>query len=391
GLGAAEARAGEPAYAGPEQQAPQIANGEPVGPCAWPTAVAVLGSPGLCTGTLIHPELVVFAAHCGDENKVIHFGESAFGGGRSVAVDFCLKNPQYGGVEDQGHDWAFCKLAEPVTDLPITPPVQGCEIGVLQTGTEVAVVGFGDTLEDPGGTKHWGLTELLFVNRDKNITALGAKGTASICPGDSGGPAFVRYPEGGWRALGIASTVTNACGGTGTHSLLDGAIPWLEEASGLDLTPCGTQDGQWAPTPDCNGFFSGEANVGSGDWDSWCAGTPAIGEAATCGPGFSDVDPDLRPILSFAVPSDGQSLPAGTVLDVAVDVQLQNGGPAVHTVRLRLDGVEVGSDSFDPWVFADVGLGEIGTHELVAIAEDWSGGVTESAPITVGVGVSVPG
>ena len=41
-------------------EAEPIYGGSKVKQCGWPTTVALGG----CTGTLVHPELVIFAAHC---------------------------------------------------------------------------------------------------------------------------------------------------------------------------------------------------------------------------------------------------------------------------------------------------------------------------------------
>jgi hypothetical protein len=39
-----------------------IYGGETVAVCGWPTTVSMQGS---CTGTLVHPQVVVYAQHCG--------------------------------------------------------------------------------------------------------------------------------------------------------------------------------------------------------------------------------------------------------------------------------------------------------------------------------------
>ena len=59
-----------------EVDVPEVYNGVPVEECAWPTVVAVTGG-GLCTGTLIHPELVVYAAHCGGGQKSLRFSTTS--------------------------------------------------------------------------------------------------------------------------------------------------------------------------------------------------------------------------------------------------------------------------------------------------------------------------
>src|SRR5262245_49959303 len=80
-------------------------------PCEWPTAV-VLGS-GECSGVLIHPSVVMTAAHCiaGPGPAEIHFGEHADTPARTVATTSCAANPSAMGVGID--DYGYCMLAEP--------------------------------------------------------------------------------------------------------------------------------------------------------------------------------------------------------------------------------------------------------------------------------------
>ncbi len=382
-----EAEAGEPVSVTAAPAEPLIAEGEPVGVCGWPTAVAVT-SGTMCTGALIHPRVVVYAAHCGAGLKTVRFGEEAWTGGREVAVDSCKTYPNYAGASDQGHDWAYCVLAEPVDELPIAPPLYGCEGELLEVGAEVAIVGYGQTADEPSGVKRWASTSLAAVTPGNNTTLVGnpTAGLPSICAGDSGGPALIQLADGSWRTFGIASTVAGECGGYGAHSILAGAVPWIEQDSGIDVTPCHAIDGSWAPGPACTGAFASAANLGSGSWDDWCAGTSRVGSSTSCGPAWDAFDPTALPSVAITSPSDHETFLQGIEIHVEVAADKHPEGFAIATVSLLIDGELAGVDANDPWEFFGPALPGPGIYTLVAVAEDWAGNRVESEPVMIGSG-----
>ncbi|HET6583907.1 MAG TPA: trypsin-like serine protease, partial [Nannocystaceae bacterium] len=126
-----------------------IYGGAPVQACGWPTAVSMEGA---CTGTLVHPRVVVYAQHCGTGYGSVWFGDTMNGTGRSVPTDFCTTYPS--GGPGTGRDVAVCVLAEAVDDVEIVPPLMGCETSILTQGRDVQIVGFGETDDGNYGIKY---------------------------------------------------------------------------------------------------------------------------------------------------------------------------------------------------------------------------------------------
>lgn len=269
---------------------PTIFEGDEAGTCAWPTAVLVTRPQALCSGTLIHPEVVVFAGVCGfDGSTEILFGENRQDPRATVSPAQCFVNPDYSGISDGADNIAVCRLASPV-DLPATPPLLGCELNELQVGREVAVVGFGEFNANSTGNfamekKRWGLTEITGVSESNNVATLGGGGEPSGCASDNGGPGFIQMPDGGWRTWGLMSS-SAGCGTVSTYTLLYKHLPWIEDATDVDVTPCHTADGVWDPGPRCGNVMAGEAGQANGAWDDGCLGADVTGPLETCGPAY---------------------------------------------------------------------------------------------------------
>jgi hypothetical protein len=261
----------------------EIYGGTDVATCGWPTTVELGGA---CTGTLVHERVVIYAAHCGADYDSIRLGESINGGpGRDVPTEQCKIFS--GGGPGNGNDFAYCTLAQAVTDVPLVPILMGCEAeDYLTAGQQVTVVGFGNANTGPYGIKRQVTTTINSITAD-NEAFIGGGGKDS-CQGDSGGPVFVQADDGSWRVFGITS-YGGACGTGGYYSMMHRGMTWFESQTGYDLTPCHDADGTWNPGPDC-GSFPLTPGVGSGTWANGCSGGPATGYSGACGAPYADDD-----------------------------------------------------------------------------------------------------
>jgi MYXO-CTERM domain-containing protein len=386
--GSAMAGPPEPVIASPEQT-PLISNGMEAENCQWPTAVLLAGGGGLCSGTLVHPQIVTTAAHCGHPSTIT-FGENAFSSAREVAVDHCMRNPDWSMSDNNGvngNDFAYCKLVEPIYDIPFTPPVYGCETSILSIGRQAFIVGFGNNEGESGaGTKRWAETVIqTLVNEFSATVAVGESGTAA-CSGDSGGPAYVQYPDGSFHAFGTVSGGPPCGSGPDTYTLIHKAVPWIEENSGVDITPCHDVDGTWNPTPECQGFAI-ETLDSSVDWDNWCA-TPRLGASSTCGEAFNAAPDDIAPTAVITEPVSGTVFD-GPQASIDILIDAQDEGHGVKSVTLEINGDVIATDEHAPWGFGNAQF-PAGGWILVAVAEDWNGNVGASEPVAIGVGQDPP-
>ena len=219
----------------------------PVG--KWPDAVAVLGSNGSCTGTLVAPDVVVTAGHCSEihPSQVIANTVDFTQGGEKVGVTSTTAYPDW----QHSYDISVIVLATPIAN--VTPRKLGtsCTFDHFAAAMDVHLVGFGLTAEDgTGDNTH--LNEAMAPVVDptcmgpygcvKSIApggefVAGGDGTDS-CFGDSGGPVYLDTPR-GVIAVGAVSRGVNGsampCGGGGIYVRTDKVIDWLEQTTGREI------------------------------------------------------------------------------------------------------------------------------------------------------------
>lgn len=350
----------------------RVSNGEQAKECVFPGVVLLRN----CTGTLVHPKVVVYAAHCGKRQTVrlTH----ASGQGVSLPVERCNTNPKYGSSSHEHLDWAYCVLKEEATDWPIIPVATGCETDLLaKSGASVVQCGFGQS-NDGGprfGRKRFAASKISSVSAGE-IT-VGDAGGVVACPGDSGGPLLGRLEDGSWRTIGITSTYNGRCGsgGMNTYANIKRAIRWIETDSGIDITPCFNDDGDWEPGPKCGGFYAGEMGSTSGTWSNACEGSEVSGPSSTCGPVAADTQ---APVVSLKL-EDQDSKEEPATLNLVATATDDRG---VVKVKLLVDGkVEEELDE-EPFSFKVEKLAA-GTYTFTAKAFDKAGNEAESEPVEV--------
>lgn len=396
GLGAAVANAA-PLVSPSDPSA--IIGGGPSLSCAWPSTVFLEN----CTGTLIHPEIVVYAAHCGADRERVWFGEDISSGvapegaGFSVDTEFCMTNPGWDSAknigESRANDYAFCKLAEPVLEVPIVPPVMGCETTELNSGAPVTLVGYGSTDQSTFGVKFEVETELHYID-DWGAAVIGGGGF-SPCAGDSGGPAFIQMPDGTWRSFAIVSGPNfGNCGDAMWFATIHDAVPFIEANSGVDVSVCHHTNGEWNPSPSCGGFPTEPWDGEGKSWADGCAGGPVGPDPdQTCGPAFDGEGDRTPPESSMTAPEDRTRLDTEPGQDtVMVDVAAEAGdaGSGVQSVELVINGTFVPSSlRFGPPYEWPLTLSS-GIWEMHVVATDWAGNEGESESIVIGVDQEPP-
>lgn len=202
-----------------------IFGGTPTSSCEWPTVVRV----GDCSGLLVHPEIVITAGHCPDVDEVV-FGiddDEA----ESIAVVECGDTGMH--EPGEGLDLGWCRLETPRDDAALVPLFVGDDAAALRPGRAVRIVGYGLTEDGVFGVQH--VVDTTIVELDGDYVKLGGDGHDS-CIGDSGAPAFVELDDGQMYALALVSYGPLPCGAGGWYTRLDRGRPWLEAATGVDLT-----------------------------------------------------------------------------------------------------------------------------------------------------------
>ena len=224
-----------------------IHGGSAVPAGAWPSLAWLENG---CSGVLLAPDLLVFAAHCGLGASSAWFGDqlditiddaagvapAASGPGvTQVGLGQCAAYPDW----QIGTDIAYCVLDRPVIDASaIAPALPASARSRVLPGTPVSLVGFGrNSPSAPAGNKLRVDVPIRRVGQELEI----GDSEFGTCTGDSGSPALIAlgdasHPD--WHVAGVLSSGNSGDGcGVGYYSDISTLTSWLEGSSGRGLSP----------------------------------------------------------------------------------------------------------------------------------------------------------
>ncbi len=79
----------------------------------WAVVIVSASGPGICTGSLISPTVVLTAAHCAGSGQTVLYGNRSREAARRVAVRESIRHPKFS-RDPITHDLGLLRRAQPV-------------------------------------------------------------------------------------------------------------------------------------------------------------------------------------------------------------------------------------------------------------------------------------